>query len=389
MKRKTGFAFILVFLFVFSTIGFAIGEEPQSARVIIRFDRNEPLQEIASNLRGKGYNPQVLRVINGIAVQASPRAIEALEERFQVISVRKDEKVFALPKPDRPPGKPPEENPEDPPEGQEIDWGVLEIRADAVWPAYTGLGVKVAVLDTGIDIDHPDLDVDGGANFDPKAKSYDDNNGHGTHVAGTIAALDNGYGVIGVAPGADLYAVKVLDRKGSGWISQIILGIEWSIANGMDVMNLSLGSDYPNQDLADALELAEEAGMIIVAAAGNDTVDVDFPGAYPSTIAVGAINPDRTLASFSSRGPQVDVVAPGVAITSTYKGGGYRDLQGTSMATPHVAGLAALYIQKHGNANLADFRSAVQVLSTDLGDPGFDYKYGWGLVDAYRLLIQP
>ena len=384
MKRNAVFMIVLIFLLSFSTFGFAAGE-PATTGVIVRFDKSESLDIVAKNLRGQGVEPRVLALIHGVAFKGSPQAIEALGKRFSIVSISEDYPVYALRKGGTP--GPPADDPGDPPAGTEIiDWGVLEIRADEVWSDFDGSGVKVAVVDTGIDVDHPDLDVAGGANFDRRAKSYDDNNGHGTHVAGTIAAKENGIGVVGVAPKAELYAVKVLDRKGSGLTSQVIAGIDWAVANGMDVVNLSLGSNYPNSDLEDALELAMQAGVIIVAAAGNDGSAVDFPGAYASTIGVGAINPDQTLAYFSSRGAEVDVVAPGVAVYSTYRGGGYRELQGTSMATPHVAGLAALFRAKYPGASLNQFRLALQQSSVDLGVAGFDPLYGYGLVDAQGLL---
>ena len=395
MKRRV-LTIMMIAIMLFSSVGFAASDRA-ATDLIVRFEKGVELSRVTGVLRGLGVQARALEIINGVAFSGSPRAVAALEKHFKIVSVNEDALVYALPRPPglpTPPGQdkpddpedPPEEPPEDPVSTQELDWGVAEIRANDTWTTYTGVGVKVAVLDTGIDLDHPDLDIHGGVNYDPRAKSYDDNNGHGTHVAGTIAALDNTFGVVGVAPDADLYAVKVLDRKGNGYTSNVILGIQWAVRNNMDVINMSLGSDYPNSDLAAALNAAESAGLITVAAAGNDTYDVDYPGAYPSTIAVGAINPDRTLASFSSRGPQVDVVAPGVEITSTYRGGGYRDLQGTSMATPHVAGLAALFVQKYPNADLDDFRSALYASSTDLGDPGWDTWYGQGLVDAVNLL---
>lgn len=386
MRNKKFGMIVLIVLLVAQTVGFAAAE-PAASNLIVRFEEDVSLSQVEGLLHGMGVQARVLEIINGVAFRGSPKAVAALSRKFGVISVRVDKPVHALPKPSSPPGldkkDPPEE---DPVSSQELDWGVAEIQADEVWAQYTGLGVKVAVLDTGIDIDHPDLQVIGGANFDPSVSTYDDNNGHGTHVAGTIAALDNEFGVVGVAPEASLFGVKVLDRKGSGWISQVIAGIDWAVQNEMDVINMSLGSDSPDPDLEDALDLAVSAGIIVVAAAGNDTYDIDYPGAYTSTIAVGAINPDRTLAYFSSQGEMLDVVAPGVAIISTYKNGRYKDLNGTSMATPHVAGLAALYIEKYNGANLTSFRNALQSSSTDLGISGPDNMYGCGLVNAVELL---
>lgn len=297
-------------------------------------------------------------------------------------------------KPDRT-GKPPKEVTEEPETPAEsIDWGIMEIKADLVWDIYTGAyfengidkSVRVAVIDTGIDISHEDLYVAGGVNFVSSAKSYDDDNGHGTHVAGTIAAVDNELGLIGAAHGVKLYAVKALDRRGSGYFSDIIRGIDWSVANEMDVINMSLGSNSNSPSMYQALEVARLNGIIAVAAAGNDASDIDYPAAYINTIAVGAVDSNLEIAYFSSHGSQLDVVAPGVEINSTYKNNGYRVLNGTSMASPHVAAVAALFKQKYPEATVTDFRFAIQEKSIDLGNNGYDEYYGNGLIDAVEIL---
>lgn len=237
--------------------------------------------------------------------------------------------------------------------------------------ATTGsVNVNVAVIDTGIDIDHPDLNVVGGANFVFKGKSsFDDGNGHGTHVAGTIAAINNGIGVVGVAPGANLYSVRVLDNSGSGTYSGVIAGIDWVAAHAdtIDVANMSLGGSY-SQALNDAVESAVAAGVVFVVAAGNESTDAcsKSPASAPSAITVSALDDrDGTLdandsfASFSNSGLCVDMIAPGVLIESTWKGGGYNTISGTSMASPHVAGAAALYIANHPGLSPQDVTNAL------------------------------
>ncbi|MHC4310790.1 MAG: S8 family peptidase, partial [Planctomycetota bacterium] len=196
----------------------------------------------------------------------------------------------------------------------------------------------MAVLDTGIDYKHPDLDDNcyGGVNVINPRKDYRDDNGHGTHVAGIIAAEDNDIGVVGVAPEAYLYGVKALDRNGSGWLSDIIAGLEWCVNNRMDIVNMSLGADSDIQAFHDACDAAS-ATVILVAAAGNDGGAVDYPAAYGSVIAVSATDSSDGLASFSNYGNEIEIAAPGVNILSTYKGGGYETHSGTSMAAPHVA----------------------------------------------------
>jgi subtilisin family serine protease len=227
---------------------------------------------------------------------------------------------------------------------QSLPWGVDMIDADAPRVSSQGTGVKVGILDTGIDPLHADLSVAGGFNTINSRKSWADDNGHGTHVAGTVAALNNSIGVIGVAPRAQLYAVKVLNAAGSGYTSDIIEGLDWCVRNGIRAVNLSLGSNYYSQAFQDAVNRTDAAGVSIVCAAGNDGSAVDYPAAYANTIAVSAIDQSTRLASFSSRGSQVDLSAPGVSIRSTYRANSYAVLSGTSMATPHVTGVAALVL---------------------------------------------
>ncbi|MEE8425221.1 MAG: S8 family peptidase, partial [Elusimicrobiota bacterium] len=213
-------------------------------------------------------------------------------------------------------------------------------------PRSTGRGVKVAVVDTGIDFQHPDLAANykGGYNALDKKKPPLDDHGHGTHVAGTIAAVKDGRGVVGVAPNASLYAVKVLDKNGGGRLTSIIKGIVWTGNNGIQVANMSLGSPVGSLFMRMAVMYAESRGVAIVAAAGNSGGSVGYPAAYGETIAVAASDSGDRIARFSSRGKQVNFIAPGVNIKSTLPGGKYGTFSGTSMASPHVAGLAVLAV---------------------------------------------
>ncbi|MEK7744551.1 MAG: S8 family peptidase, partial [Elusimicrobiota bacterium] len=228
------------------------------------------------------------------------------------------------------------------PEGQKLPWGVERVNAKGAWAVTRGAGVKVAVVDTGVDFDHPDLKLAGGFNVITHDKNYKDDNGHGSHVAGTIAAQDNGEGVVGVAPEVSLYGVKVLDANGSGTFADVVEGIQWTVENKMDVANFSLGASQGTQALEDAVNAAAKGGVAVIAAAGNSGGSVGYPAAYSSVIAISASSNKDKLAYFSSRGPEVDFIAPGVNVDSTYMGGGYSSLSGTSMACPHAAGLAAL-----------------------------------------------
>jgi|YNPMSStandDraft_1061717.scaffolds.fasta_scaffold01610_5 subtilisin family serine protease len=228
----------------------------------------------------------------------------------------------------------------------EIPWGVKRVNSYKAWDWTTGKNVKVGVIDTGIDYNHPDLKANyaGGYNAIDSSKTPLDDNGHGTHVAGTIAAVKDLKGVVGVAPDVKLYAVKVLDSGGSGSYSAVIDGIQWAVNNKMDVINMSLGSRYGNDSLKAAIDAAYKSGVVVVCAAGNDGGAVNYPAKYPGAIAVSALDSSDKIASFSSRGPEIAFIAPGVNIYSTWMEGKYRSASGTSMASPHVAGLSALVI---------------------------------------------
>jgi subtilisin len=240
------------------------------------------------------------------------------------------------------------------------------------------VNVDIAVIDSGIQPNHPDLNVVGGQNFtsgDPT--KWADGNGHGTHVAGTAAALDNGLGVVGVAPGARLWAVRVLGNSGSGQLSWVIKGVDWVTDTTkhppIEVANMSLGAgNSPTLNAAIANSVA--AGVTYAVAAGNDSADAagysPANNTTPGVITVAAIADadgqcgGDTLASFSNYGTVVDLAAPGVNILSTYKGSKYATLSGTSMASPHVAGAAALYKAVHPDASPAEVESTLKGLAT-------------------------
>lgn len=275
-----------------------------------------------------------LSLINGMAVYLPPQAERALLGRPEVVRIDDDIVVNAIGKP-----KPPQP-------AEVLPWGVNRIDAELAWPTTTGLTVKVAIMDTGIDLDHSDLqtNIKGNVNTINPLKSGNDDNGHGTHVAGIVAAIDNEIGVIGVGPEISLYAVKVLGKNGSGWLSDIIEGFDWCINNNMQVINMSFGSSSTVQSFHDAIIKTYQAGLVLVGAAGNNGGAVIYPAAYPDVIAVSASDSTDNIASWSSRGPEVDLIAPGVNINSTYNNGYYKTMSGTSMACPHVVGTAALVL---------------------------------------------
>jgi subtilisin len=299
----------------------------------------------------------------------------------------------------------PSPEPEPAPDDQPVPWNITMVGADRVWARVTGKGVKVAVLDTGIDDDHPDLTVSGGASMVPEESSWNDDNGHGTHCAGIIGARNNTTGVVGVAPGCDLYAVKVLNAAGSGRLSWILAGMGWAEQNGMSVVSMSLGSNVTSPDAPCTLayqraaERLVNADCLVVAAAGNNGRDpanpwVGNPARCRGFMAVAAVDRNRNLASFSSRGPAslcndcgVEISAPGVSINSTVPGGGLARKSGTSMACPHVSGAAALLKELHPTWSPAKIRARLRSTAEDLGAPGNDPSFGSGLLDCHRAVF--
>ncbi len=262
-----------------------------------------------------------------------------------------------------------------------LPWGVDHINVENLWNTTQGENIRVAVIDTGADTEHSDLLVSGGINTIDNS-SFDDDNGHGTHVSGTIAATENGEGVIGVAPKVKLFAVKALNKDGTGYVSDIIEGIDWAIDNNIDVINLSIGATEYSQTFHDAIKRASDAGIIIVAAAGNDGKSVNYPAKFSEVIAVSAIDSDDKVPSWSSRGDEIEFASPGVNITSTWYDGDFKTISGTSMASPHVAGIVALILSQNNNATLNDVRNTLQSYAIDIAESGKDETTGYGLIQG-------
>jgi subtilisin family serine protease len=227
-------------------------------------------------------------------------------------------------------------------------WEIKKFNIEKQWQISKGEGVKIAVIDTGCDLDHPDLknNIIQGINFvDPKKDPYDDN-GHGSHTAGTIAAEDNSVGMVGVAPKAKIIPIKALNEKGSGNLQHIIDSIVWAANNSADFISMSLGSPQPSPALQNAINYASSKGSIIFCAAGNSGEDVDimYPAKYDNTIAIGAIDQNLQRTSFTCSGETLDFLAPGHDILSCVPGRGYALMSGTSMSTPFAVGCAALLL---------------------------------------------
>lgn len=294
-------------------------------------------------------------------------------------------------------------------EVREIPEGVKLINAPAAWEkSEKGKDVVVAVLDTGCQIDHVDLKdrIIGGRNFTTDNNSdpnnYTDMNGHGTHVAGTIAATENNKGVLGVAPQAKLLIVKVLGGpNGSGAYEWIINGINYAVnwrgPNGekVRVISMSLSGPKNNPELHQAVKNAVNNDVLVVCAAGNKgdgdhtTDELSYPGAYPEVVEVGAVDLNKNAARFSQSNKNVDLVGPGVGILSTYKDGGYATLQGTSMATPHISGGAALIIKHCESENefgrtLSEDEIYAQLIKRTTALNESKRKVGNGLLDLAK-----
>lgn len=293
------------------------------------------------------------------------------------------------------------------PPDQEIPTGIKRISG----PGNNASNVEVAVIDTGI-YNHAELNIKGGVNCST-GKKYNDGNGHGTHVAGTIGAANNSAGVVGVAPGVPLWAVRVLDNAGSGSWGSVICGIDWVTAKANSyasqnsatalVANMSLGGSGPLGSCSDgglhqAVCNSVNAGVTYAVAAGNDHIDasapnssgyVQVPAAYDEVITVSALadfdgqaggqgsptcrtDEDDTFANFSNYGQKIDLIAPGVCIKSTWNDGGYNTISGTSMASPHVAGAAALYVSSHPGSTPDGVKSGLTSMGSSNWSDGDD-----------------
>ncbi len=276
-------------------------------------------------------------------------------------------------------------------QAETIPAGVAQIKAPAAWECTKGKVIKVGVLDTGIDYNHLDLapNYKGGISFVSGESSAMDFKGHGTHCAGTIAAALNGIGVVGVAPAAYLYAVKVLDKTGNGAWSNLIAGIDWCVnKKDLNILSMSLGGTSAPSALETMCKLAWSKGALLIAAAGNDGGPVGYPAKYESVIAVSAIDSANNIPAWSSRGPEIELCAPGLNILSTIPGGGYGNMSGTSMACPHVSGAAALAWGSHRYANNVTIRRLLAWRADDLGSPGRDPEHGFGRVDAEQVAAE-
>jgi hypothetical protein len=280
---------------------------------------------------------------------------------------------------------------------QSMGWQVTAFNLPEIWMTTKGQDVKIAVLDTGVDLNHPDLQscLMPGVNFVTPGYPPEDDNSHGTHIAGIIAAEYNDFGIVGIAPAAKIIPVKVLGRNGSGKMSDVVKGIYWAIENGADLISMSLGTRKPIEEVKTAISKALEAGVVVFTAAGNAGANNQllYPAAYGETISIGAIDENSFRADFSCTGPNLDFVAPGVRIYSTVPKSSYSFLSGTSMAAPFAVATAALVLAHRRTVtpgvrlSADDYRNVfkentldVANLNTTLDATGKRFYQGFGII---------
>ncbi len=366
----------------------SVGRISLGTKKIVEFKDHVSQDEQSEVLVGIGVrSDDILESVSAQSVELSSEQTAKLTQDSRVERIHDDVELFTL---SRPPVKIARHKTASA-ATQAVLWNMNLIEASRAWSASRGAGVKVGIVETGIDRTHPDLagNIAAGASFVAREPDFGDQAGHGTHVAGIVAALDNNYGVVGVAPSAKLYIAKALDRRGRGYLSDIIAAIEWSVDQDVDLINLSLGTNVDLPLLHEAIVEAYDAGVTIVAAAGNDGRSVSYPAAYSEVIAVGMVDDEGMVHRRSSRGPEIDVVAPGYGVTSTYKRSKYKSMAGTSMASPHVTGALAVLLGSsacQAGCSPSQLQSLIASRSSDLSPAGFDYVSGHGLLNVPDLL---
>ncbi|MCW3491152.1 S8 family serine peptidase [Dethiobacter alkaliphilus] len=349
--KKVWLCLCLAVLFL-STTAVTVAAPPEKQTMLVGFHQ---FPGVAEHQLLTGLDATVAREFNMIPtveVELPTQAVAALANNPLVEYVEENIELYAL--------------------EQTIPWGILRIRAPQVWPYTQGSGATIAVLDTGIG-PHADLPAPLKATNTIDNSGNLDAHGHGSHVAGTIVALNNSIGVVGAAPQVDLYSAKVLADNGTGTAASVAAGIEWAVEQGADIINMSFGSATGSQTIEKASLAAYDQGVLLVAAAGNSgnsngTGDsVTYPAKYPSVIAVAAIDSTNQRANFSSTGSAVELAAPGVDVLSASTMNRYAYANGTSMASSHVAGVAALVLAINPNLSNVEIRSILQETAQDLG----------------------
>lgn len=382
--KKNLFIVFGVFLIVFSPLVAAGELKPDLSDIIAKTPATEKVSVIIlfherptpadiSIIKSDGASIKYqYTIIDAVAAQVPAQAADKIAKRAFVKLIEPDYKVKLV-----------------------LDKSIPQIQADKVWEAgITGKNIDVAIIDTGIHDEHSSLTVE--KEVDYTGEGTDDLHGHGTHVAGIVASTDSAYR--GVAYDANLFNVKVLNKDGSGYGSDVIKGIEWSVDNGAEIISMSLGAEIDPCDGTDAISQAVDKavskGIVVVVAAGNSGPNVGTitsPGCSKKGITVGAVDDNDNVPSWSSRGPtddgrvKPDLVAPGVGITSTWKDNSFKSLSGTSMSTPHVSGIVALLLETDPSLKPDDVKNILKTTALDLGLD--ENTQGAGRVDAYEAYI--
>lgn len=274
--------------------------------------------------------------------------------------------------------------------GLNIPWGVRQIKAPEAWKTARGSKVRIGVIDTGIDYSHPDLQgrISRGVNLVHRGLPPYDDNGHGTHISGTIAASNPSSGIVGVAPQAIIHPVKAFDHNGSAYVSDIVLGIDWCVRNKVHIINMSFGMKSRSKSLQLAVRNAINQGIVVIASSGNEgkLSAIDYPARFPHVIAVGATTMNKKVAPFSNRSRSIDIYAPGDKIRSTWLQHKYMELSGTSMATSHVSGVIALMLSVRPGLSPSEIRTLLRKTSNPVY--GLKTRSGarGGEVDAARVV---
>ncbi len=332
------------------------------------------LQQAESVLRKHNAEPLMhLNSVNASVAELTPRQLQAMTADPAVEYIEEDHKRYLMDVPGI--------------LAQTTPYGITMVQANLVSDANAG-NTKVCVIDTGYTLSHADLPNSGvtGYAFSGHGTWNSDGNGHGTHVAGTMVALGNNDGVVGVLPSgqAGVHIVKIFNNSGN-WTnaSNLIQGIQSCKDAGAKVVNMSLGGSSSNQTENTAMTNFYNGGMLLIAAAGNaGNTSLSYPASYNAVVSVAAVDSSRNLASFSQRNAQVELAGPGVAVNSTWNNGGYNSISGTSMASPHVAGVAALVWSNHPQCSAAQIRTALNNTAQDRGTAGRDTSFGFGIVQA-------
>ncbi len=368
---------IIVLLFISTVIAAKIpvlNAESQKNEYLLTFKQNADSDKILNNAKVNKFHNLKLKNQNIILAELSDSEVKNLKNLTEVQYIEPNESVQQA--------STEQGLSEDQYEKYQVyPWGLVAIGSD-LQPSddMKGKSIKVAVLDTGI-ANHPDLTVKGGISFVDGVDTYTDDNGHGTHVAGTIAAKQNQIGVVGIAPQVDLYSVKVLGTDGTGTYAQVIQGIDWCIANGINIISMSFTGQSLSEAFHQEIQKAKDAGILLIAAAGNQGSGEEtemYPALFPEVVSVGATTKANVRANLSSTGQELDLVAPGVEVLSTRMDGSYGLMSGTSMAVPHVTGAAAVVWSKNKQMTASEIKQVLFDHATNLGSA---HDYGHGLLN--------